>query len=95
MKKQEKQYLTRVAEIGCIVCINEGLGESLACIHHIRDGYGRGQRAPYDETLPLCPIHHQYGHKESGHIGYHQNPKEFESRYGTERELLAQIRGML
>jgi hypothetical protein len=98
MKKAERQHLSRIASMGCIVCKNEGLGDTPACIHHIRNGYGRGQRAPYDETLPLCANHHQFADgtdKFQGHIAFHQSPQEFESRYGTERQLLAQVRGML
>lgn len=98
MKESDKNHLSRVAEIGCVVCKNEGFGNTPAAIHHIRDGYGRGQRAPHSETLPLCPAHHQHGDgtpKYKGQVGYHFNPKAFEKKYGTERELLEQVRRIL
>jgi hypothetical protein len=53
----DKRHLSRVAALGCIICRNGNLGDTPAEIHHIREGYGRGQRAPHTETLPLCPIH--------------------------------------
>ena len=93
MNKRDKAHLNRVAEMGCCVCRNEGLGASPAEIHHIRTGYGVSQRAPHTEVLPLCYVHHRS--KAGGQIGYHYSPAEFEARYGTELELLEQVRGML
>jgi hypothetical protein len=87
------KHLSRVASLGCIVCRNLDLGESPALIHHIRDGYGWSQRAPDEESIPLCYIHHVG--KAGGQIGYHKSPKEFVERYGTERELLQQTRELL
>lgn len=79
--------------MNCIVCRNEGLGATPAAIHHIRTGYGVSQRAPHSEAIPLCPIHHQY--PAVGELAYHASPKQFEARYGTELELLEQVRGLL
>jgi hypothetical protein len=93
--RAEREWLSRVANLSCVVCRNEDLGDTPAEIHHLRDGYGRGQRAPHTETLPLCAIHHRIGDgtpKYQGQIAYHKSPKDFERRYGTERELLAQVR---
>lgn len=91
--KAEKKHMDKVAALGCVVCRNEGLGETPACIHHIRNGYGRSERASHFETLPLCPPHHQDADgspRFGGHVAFHRRPEEFEERYGTERELLAQ-----
>ena len=87
------KYLDRVANIGCIVCLNQGLGKTPAAIHHIRTGYGVSQRAPDSETIPLCPTHHQYS--ANGEIAYHDRPLKFEERYGTELELLEQVKEIL
>lgn len=90
--KAEKQHLGRVAALGCIVCRNEGFGETPACCHHIRAGQGMGQRASDFEVIPLCGIHHQQG----GHgVAIHAGQKAWEARYGTERELLTQVRQLL
>lgn len=89
MTKAEKAHLSRVADIGCIVCIRMGYGLSPAEIHHLRKGAGMGQRSKHiGGTIGLCPPHHRTG-------GYgtalHAGQKEFERRYGTETELLEDV----
>lgn len=87
--KAEKKHMDRVAELGCIVCMNLGTPGTPASIHHIRTGKGRSQRATHFEVLPLCPFHHQQG-------GYgnaiHAGQKAWEANFGTELELLEQVR---
>lgn len=61
MTKDDKDWLSDVAELGCIVCRNLGFGSTPAEIHHIRTGQGAGQRANHKRTLPLCPAHHRIG----------------------------------
>ena len=86
--KSEKAHLNAVANLGCIVCRNERLGQSPAEIHHIRNGQGMSQRASNYEVIPLCHSHHRTG----GYgIAFHAGKKVFESKYGTERELLKQV----
>jgi hypothetical protein len=87
------KYLDKVASLGCIVCLNEGLGQTPAAIHHIRTGYGVSQRAPDSETIPLCPTHHQ--DPANGELAYHATPQQFQDRYGTELELLEQVKEIL
>ncbi len=86
MTKAECQYLSRVADLGCIVCNQLGFSDTPAEIHHIRAGQGAGQRAKHiGGTLPLCPPHHRTG----GYgVALHAGQKEFEKRYGTELILL-------
>jgi hypothetical protein len=91
--KKEIAHLRRVAELGCIVCINNGYEDTPSECHHIRSGQGRSQKASHYEVIPLCPIHHRYG--GYGEVGYHQSPAEFEERYGTELELLEQVNELL
>lgn len=57
--KEEKKWLSDVAELGCICCRNMGFGASLAEIHHVRTGQGMAQRASHTDVLPLCPPHHR------------------------------------
>lgn len=86
--KAEQRHLERVVALGCIVCRNEGLGESPATIHHIRAGQGGSQRSSHFEVLPLCPAHHQNG----GHgVAIHAGRQTWENKYGTETELLVQV----
>ena len=83
---KEKAHLSRVAALGCIVC------GAQAQVHHIRAGRGMALRASHYDTIPLCPPHHTTG----GYgVAIHSGQKEFEKRYGTERELLSQVRAEL
>lgn len=87
--KAETLHLDRVVGLGCIVCANLGHPDTPAGIHHIRTGQGMGQRSSHYETLPLCAAHHQTG----GYgIAYHAGPESWENNYGTELELLEQVR---
>ena len=75
--KKEKQYMSRVADLGCYVC------GGIASVHHIRPkGTGMGRRSSHYETIPLCYEHHQ------GNNSIHNRKLEFERKYGTEKEIL-------
>lgn len=92
MNKDEKNHLSTVAAIGCIVCKNAGYDGTPAEIHHIRDGVGMSQRASNYDVIPLCHYHHRTGgYGNSIHAGL----RKFESLYGTERELLDQVKGLI
>lgn len=87
--KAEKEWMSRVADLGCIVCLNELSIYSPAAIHHIE---GRTKKDCHFKVLPLCPNHHQYG----GYgVAFHAGRVEWEKRYGTQAELLEQVRGLL
>ena len=90
-KKVETNHMNKVVSLGCIVCLNNGYYDTPAEIHHIGN-QAMGKRASNYETIPLCPIHHRTG-------GYgqavHAGRKSFEDTFGTEQELLEQVRGML
>lgn len=82
----EKRHLSRVAGLGCIIC--GGPAE----IHHIRHGQGMGQRSSDFDAIGLCPPHHRTG----GHgVALHMGQEAFERNFGTEVELLAQVRAEL
>lgn len=91
MKKSDREYLSKVASIGCIICYQAGYPETPAEIHHIRDvGLGLGVRNGHANTLPLCPLHHR------GNDGIHgMGRKAWEKRFGTQSELLEQVRKIL
>jgi len=80
----ERKWMQQVAEMGCYVCSKP------AEIHHIRHQTGLAMRSSHYETIPLCPEHHRFG-KVSVHLG----KKEFVKRYGTEQQILAEIRRKL
>ncbi len=85
MKSAEKEYLNRVASLGCILCRELGYGETPATIHHPREGQGMSQRASNWLAIPLCPEHHQ------GATGLHGlGTRGFYARYRLdELDLLA------
>ena len=83
---KEKKHLNKVASMGCIVCVNLGVGETPAEIHHIGNGT-MGKRASNYEVIPLCHIHHRTG----GYgVAVHQGRVQWETNFGTERDLLKQ-----
>ena len=86
--KAEKLHLSRVADLNCIVCRNEGLGDTPAEIHHCSSGTGMSVRADNFHVIPLCHIHHRTG----GHgVAIHAGRKSWENKFGTETELLVQV----
>jgi len=51
-----------------------------------------GQRALHSQSIPLCHVHHRTG----GYgVAIHAGQKEWEKRYGTELELLAQVKRLI
>lgn len=89
---QEKAHMGKVAELGCIVCINAGIHSSPCEVHHVRCFAGAGQRSSDFQTVGLCAPHHRLG--GSG-VAIHAGIQSFERNHGAERELLAQTLRML
>ena len=85
--KAEKLWLSDVASLGCVVCRNAGYGASPAEVHHSRAGVGKGQKAHYSKTIPLCPLHHRTG----GYgVAFRSGPEEFERNHGSQDDLVKQ-----
>jgi len=80
--KNEKNYMARVARLGCILCSTVlGYEGSPAEIHHIRRA---GVRAT-SPIIPLCSEHHR------GNDGIHgMGRKAFERKWQTTEEALLQ-----
>lgn len=90
--KSEREWMGRVAELGCQVCRNLGTPGTPATLHHIRAGMGMGQRNDHWHILPLCKFHHQSGpHGDAFHAG----PKVWQQRFGTEMDLYYQVLELL
>ena len=88
MKKADRIHLQKVAELGCVVCRNIGVGYSPAEIHHLRKDCGTGQRSSHKRSIPLCPQHHRNG----GYgVAIHAGQRKWEENYGTEESLLEQV----
>ena len=84
--KEAKLRAARLALMGCAAC-----GKIPACIHHIRDGQGMGERAPWHDTIPLCRSHHQ----GDGMSTHGRDRLLFHETYGSEREMLARVNARL
>jgi hypothetical protein len=94
------KHLNFVRSCPCIVCMNEGLGETPANAHHLTrnpwTGLTNGISQKSDDwvVIPLCELHHQgnmVGYTQSKHVALHKDIKAFEERYGTEKELFFQF----
>lgn len=98
--KAEQDRFRRLQDLGCICCLKEGFGYVPPDIHHIVDKGYRRLSGGHLATIPLCPYHHR-GVPPSGFsidtaLGYAGpslalHKKRFIRRYGTERELLAEV----
>lgn len=56
--KADKEYMGRVAALGCAICrLAYGIEDTPALVHHLRTGQGK-KRASDKHTMPLCPTHH-------------------------------------
>lgn len=85
----DREHMGVVAGLFCVVCRNLRLGDSPAEVHHVRFLAGAGQRSGNFDTIPLCPPHHRIG----GYgIAIHAGRETWELKFGTEADLLAQIK---
>lgn len=83
---ESRRRAARLVLLGCAAC-----GKVPAQIHHIRDGHGMSERAPWWETIPLCNEHHN-GSPMSTHGA---RRREFHAKHGSERDMLAVINQQL
>ena len=89
--KSEKAYWADLAQyIGCIACFIDGQPNFEVSIHHCD---GRTKPGAHKKVLPLCARHHQTGGEEAPSI--HPWKSRFESRYGTQEELMDKCNEML
>ncbi len=92
MTKDERKYLSRIAELGCIICRRIGYEGTLAEIHHPRSGVGMGKRSKHYDAIPVCPNHHRHG-KDSIHV---LGTKGFPKHWGfTEEDLQSDVKQLL
>lgn len=91
MTKDERKYLSQVAELGCAVCRRIGYEGTPAEIHHPRAGVGMGRRSSNSAAIPLCPEHHR------GKTGVHGlGTKGFPKYWGfTEEDLQNDVKTLL
>jgi hypothetical protein len=78
----------RVSSLGCIVCKIHHRCETPAEIHHLNGKTGDGC---HFNVIPLCPTHHRGGVDTDFATSRHPYKARFESRYGTDEELLVKV----
>ena len=84
--------MARVQALGCVACDRMGLPRTPAEIHHLLHA---GERIDHFHVLPLCALHHRGGVNEGLWVSRHPWHAEFERAYGTEQELLTEVRRRL
>lgn len=87
--KPEREWMGRIADMGCIACRKDGIG-SPASVHHIVQG---NRRLGHLFTLPLCHPHHQGDGRAVPSV--HFTKRTFVARYGSELDLLAELQVQL
>ena len=87
--KEEARWMDAITRYGCIACRKDGHEPRPTAVHHILSG---GVRIGHLFSLPLCdPGHHQDG-EQFGLVSRHPYKARFEAMYGTELELLAELK---
>lgn len=79
--KQERAYMGRVAELGCLIC--GGIPE----IHHNTKNRGYGAKSSNYDIMPLCVRHHR-GEEGIHHIGV----KTWQEKFGDQDDLVKRVR---
>lgn len=79
--KQERAYMGRVAELGCLIC--GGIPE----IHHNTKNRGYGAKSSNYNIMPLCVRHHR-GEEGIHHIGV----KTWQEKFGDQDDLVKRVR---
>jgi hypothetical protein len=84
---EEKAFWDRLAALGCIACMKDGVYQPIVSIHHVD---GRTKPGCHKLVLPLCAGRHQDGTGEDKSlIAVPQWKARFERIYGTQKELMA------
>ncbi|OYO29371.1 hypothetical protein CD932_18915 [Janthinobacterium sp. PC23-8] len=89
----EKLLWSRLAALGCVACKKDGNFNTHVSIHHVD---GRTKPGCHQLVLPLCAGHHQDGTGEDKTlIAVHPWKARFETRYGTQAELMDECAQLL
>ena len=102
---EEKRLANKLAQIGCICCLNKGWtqsqdylesGQNFISLHHVE---GRVKPWAHAKVLPLCHYHHQTPAPNDAPaelFPLHGNAKpEWEKVNGTQESLLKQVYAMI
>ena len=83
MKPEMRDFIIR--EVGCIVCLERGLGRTECEKHHLltTGRHGNGKRRGEACTVGLCSYHHRGIWQPTAELGpsYAREPRKFRSLY--------------
>lgn len=86
--KDEKEFMDKICQIGCIVCRNLGFDTPHVSPHHLD---GRSKPGAHYKVIPLCGPHHQIPSPNHRWASRHGDGKAvFEKSYGKEIDLYHQ-----
>lgn len=90
---EEQRFMDAVGSLPCIACMKDGRHETVISLHHID---GRTKPGAHLMVLPLCGPHHQQDDSDLlKRPSVHGRKATFTARYGTELELLTEVRALL
>jgi len=89
---KDKEHLAKVGSLPCIACQKLGIKQKFRTEVHHFIGMGIGKRASDLLTIPLCSIHHRKGNRGEA---IHEGLKIWEEKFGTQRELLEEVKNLL
>lgn len=90
--KMEREWMEAAVRYGCLACILDGYEPRPTAYHHIVAG---GRRLGHLYGIGLCdPGHHQNG-EPFGLLSVHPYKARFEAKYGTQLQLLAELKKRL
>ena len=92
MTKSEGEWMDAICQLGCIACREMGISGTPAEVHHLLKG---ARRIGHLFTIPLCTQHHRGGRNDAEIVSRHPWRRAFESRYGTELELLEKTKELV
>lgn len=87
VKLSDRQYLAKVAALGCVACRIQGTPGTPSEIHHPRSGQGLSQRADHKQAIALCPAHHR-GTMHPAVPSIHLDKLNFIEQFGDEEWLI-------
>ncbi len=90
--KHEKEWMDRVAQLGCIPCLKAEYETPQVELNHITEDTGMGKKSSNYEVFGICHPHHRTGGKG---IALHAGVEKWEERWGTQREHLQTVYRLL
>ena len=88
----DKKWMDDITQLGCCVCHRQFNVVTPAEAHHID---GTTKEGAHLKSIPLCYRHHRGGEDNASYTSRHPFKRKFESRYGTQLELLEWTQGRI